>query len=380
VPETSLDETFENLGGTVFTKCYTPSPDTTRSTACLWSSRYPMANGCNTRMKWAKYCMNLPEHSLLYLLRQHGYSFNIFGGNNYTESGSIPPFFDSEFEKSLGITLSDWAMNIKNNGQISDNSMTYIYLSDFHMRLDITSYNKKNVVKAKNLVNELILTINNILDIKSFDYVFMFSDHGCLLKEDGRLRKSNLLIDGRVQIFLQVINNTQNIKPKNTQKYSVDSKLRSIMDIYPTVLDLAGISYSKDIDGRNLFSEAGHDHILLEDHIDFSIGIGISPKIWGVVDNEGIHVIGYDGIWNSTSMDKEKLSFYKRELEEKASFFSEYQKQFYVIIQYEKIRIAMRTVGYSNGKKQKYNIKFKIKFILKNIMPFFLVKKLGLNA
>jgi hypothetical protein len=229
-------------------------------------------------------------------------------------------------------------------------------------------------------INELVLPIDNILGIKSFDYVFIFSDHGCLLKEEGRLCNSNLLIDGRIKTYLQVINNTKN---KNPQKYSVDSKLRSIMDIYPTVLDLAGINYSKDIDGKNLFSDMGHDHILLEDHVNFSIGVGISPKIWGVVDNEGIHVIEYDGIWKSISMDKEKLSFYKRELEEKASFFSEYQKQFYVINRYKKVRIALRTASYSNGQKQKtflYNIKSKLKLIFKNIMPFFLVEKLGLNT
>jgi arylsulfatase A-like enzyme len=102
MPETALDEIFKNLGGTIFTKCYTPAPDTTRSTACLWSSKYPMANGCNTRMKWAKYCMNSPEYSLFYLLRQQGYSFNVFtGGRDNIESAALPPFFDEEYEKSI---------------------------------------------------------------------------------------------------------------------------------------------------------------------------------------------------------------------------------------------------------------------------------------
>jgi hypothetical protein len=279
------------------------------------------------------------------------------------------------------MSLSDWAVSIKNDGQIGDNSMTYIYLPDLHMRLDVTDYSKKNILKTLDFVNELIQTVDNILDIRSFDYVFIYSDHGCLLKEEGRLCNSNLLIDGRIKTYLQVINNSRN---NNDKTYSVDSKLRSIMDIYPTMLDIAGINYPKGIDGKNLFSDTGHDHILLEEHIDFSIDVGMSPKIWGVIDIEGIHVIEYDGIWKSTSMDKEKLSFYKQELEEKASFFSEFQKQFFVINRYKKLRMAMTTtMKYSNGEKQKellYKIKFKLKVFLKNIMPFFLIKKLGLNT
>jgi hypothetical protein len=380
--ETSLDKTLKHLGGTIFTKCYTPSPDTARSTACLWSSKYPMANGCNTRVKWANFFMKSPECTFFYLLYQHGYSFNIFaGGREFTDS--IPPFFDDEHKKSGGMTLSEWMLNVKNAGQVTDNSMTYIYLADFHMRLDVIGYNKRNASKALNFVNELVQTIDNILDIHSFDYVIMFSDHGCLLKEDGRLSKSNLLINGRIQTYLQVINNSKN---DNKQMYSVDSKLRSIMDIYPTVLDFANIDYPKNIDGKNLFSDIGHDHILLEDHLNFSIDVGISPKIWGVVDKEGIHVIEYDGVWKSMSMDKEKLIFYKKELEEKMSFFSDYQKQFYIIEQYNKLRVGLRISSYSDGQKRKtlsyiiMNIILILKKIVKNIMPFFLVKKLGLTT
>jgi hypothetical protein len=380
MPETILNKTFKKLGGTIFTNCYTSSPDTTRSIASLWSSKYPKSNECNTRMKWAKYCMNQPEASLLFLLKQNGYSFNIFtGGRNFTESGLPPPFFDEEFGKSIGMTLSDWASHLKNEKQPDENSITFICLPDFHMRLDVIGYNKKNALKTFNLVNDLVETVDNMLDIHSFDSAIIFSDHGCLIKEDGKLCKSNLLIEGRVQTYLQVINKAKN---NDNESYSIDSKLRSIMDIYPTVLELAGISYPEDIAGKNLFAHTGHEYILLEDHTDFSIGVGISPKIWGAVDTEGIHVIDYDGIWKSVSKDKEKLSFYKKELEEKMSFFAEYQKQFYVIGQYNKLKIAMRTLNYSNGERQKvflFNIMIKLKRLIKNIMPLFLVKKLGMS-
>ena len=50
-----VDLFFEKLGGTVYRNCYTPGPDTPRSTACILTGCYPKKNGCDARVKYPKY-------------------------------------------------------------------------------------------------------------------------------------------------------------------------------------------------------------------------------------------------------------------------------------------------------------------------------------
>lgn len=55
--KTVFDTMFQKIGGTLFSKCYTPAPDTPRSLACLWSGYVPSNNGCDTRIKWPHFFM-----------------------------------------------------------------------------------------------------------------------------------------------------------------------------------------------------------------------------------------------------------------------------------------------------------------------------------
>ncbi len=47
VKETSFDRCIYDLGGSLFTQCYTPAPNTSRSLGCLWTGLYPSRNGCH---------------------------------------------------------------------------------------------------------------------------------------------------------------------------------------------------------------------------------------------------------------------------------------------------------------------------------------------
>ena len=38
---TSFDKLIRDIGGKVYTNCYTPAPDTPRSSACMWTGVYP---------------------------------------------------------------------------------------------------------------------------------------------------------------------------------------------------------------------------------------------------------------------------------------------------------------------------------------------------
>lgn len=47
-----IDELLMALGGTLYTNCFSPAPDTLRSIACYYTGLLPMENGCDTRVKW----------------------------------------------------------------------------------------------------------------------------------------------------------------------------------------------------------------------------------------------------------------------------------------------------------------------------------------
>ena len=49
---TDIDEFFEELGGTLFRKTYTVAPDTSRSFAATFTSRYPHDNKCDYILKY----------------------------------------------------------------------------------------------------------------------------------------------------------------------------------------------------------------------------------------------------------------------------------------------------------------------------------------
>lgn len=53
--ESLLDKRIRRLGGVLFTRCYTPGPDTPRSIACMQTGLYPYFNGCDTRIRWPKF-------------------------------------------------------------------------------------------------------------------------------------------------------------------------------------------------------------------------------------------------------------------------------------------------------------------------------------
>ena len=47
-----IDNAIIELGGTLYTNCFSPAPDTPRSMASFYTGLSPIENGCNTRVKW----------------------------------------------------------------------------------------------------------------------------------------------------------------------------------------------------------------------------------------------------------------------------------------------------------------------------------------
>jgi len=153
-------------------------------------------------------------------------------------------------------------------------------LDDYHWANDDFGHNSLGDYYGQlHLKNYLEIFFENN-DLDKFDHIFWFSDHGHKLhSEIGKRNKISLLDDDRSKTHLLV-------RKKGQNHLSYDHELRGIFDIYPTVLSIINKTIDVDLDGRDLFSQKGHDYIVFEDHDDFSVSIAQVINNWGVRTND----------------------------------------------------------------------------------------------
>lgn len=313
-PYTNIDNLFEQWGGTIYTNCYTPAPDTPRSNGCLWSGQYPKKNGCNTRIKYPKFYMTDPESSLLHELLKNNYKFNFYIHEATRQIGELPLGIDSVGNYSNGKLLEEYLSGL----EIEENSLTYISLEDYHAVMYDYTATPKAVQIGNDKIERSLKLIDQKLDIDTFDYIIIFSDHGFKFEKD----KVNMSIEqqldkDRTQIFMY-------LRKKGDNKLLKNNKLSAIIDIYPTVCDFINIKTSDEIDGISLLSSKEHDYIMLEDHREFNITLSQTIEYWGIVDRQGLSVMGTDGVWKSCyPAGSEVLDNYKQKMLKDLSFLKE---------------------------------------------------------
>lgn len=285
----SIDELLSEIGGTYYSDCYTPAPDTPRSSACMWSGLYPKANGCDNRLKYPGSFLNT-EATFWKSLRDNGYEINAYVKTSMNRIGLLP----HTFEKCVKYTtFSDFL----DKTAIKENSLTFLYFPDLHLMMDINGYNKKRFQEGSSIVADNIKRVFKAFPIDSFDYVVLFSDHGFRVE-----RKKHLIDDDRVKTLMF-------LHKKGDKAIRIDKQLRSNLDVCPTILDIIGASQFDDIDGISLLSEQGHEYILIEDHQDFSVKLGQTIEHWAVVRGDGKHWLECSGKWehekSSTGFNEE---------------------------------------------------------------------------
>ncbi len=117
-PETKMDELIRSEGGTVYTQCYTPGPDTPRSCACMWTGVYPKENGCDNRLKWPAYFMDPQPENCWKILAEEKYTVNVYLRRASYDVGLIPYddrihfFHDSVFEFFDKAQITDKSFNM----------------------------------------------------------------------------------------------------------------------------------------------------------------------------------------------------------------------------------------------------------------------------
>lgn len=354
--DTPLDRVLKSWKGTFYPNCFTPGPDTPRSAACLWSSRYPIVNGCNTRLRYPQYFLKNSHNNFLHILGSNGYRLNFVMNQANLDLGELPEEFDKAYYYDSGL-LEDKLKQV----EITEDSFTYISIQDYHAVVNDWDAQCKAAKVGNKLIADELNLIAAYLPLDRFDRVMLYSDHGWAMHNEKMLTPIQQLGRNRTQIMLYIVN-------KGMPAYRVDKRLCSILDIGPTVCDMAGVRLPYHIDGLSLVGEEKHECILIEDHKNFDVTFGQTIEIWGVRSKKGIACCSTDGIIKANyELSEEVKSKLFEYISEHGSFFRENYFQQSVLDKYH----AVESLPYyydGTVRKGHNSIKSKIKRVVKRLL------------
>lgn len=352
--ETSIEKYLKEVGGTFYINCYTPAPDTARSAACMWTGKYPRRNGCDGRYKWPRYFLN-DNNDIYTVLKNAGYQIEIFCDYIYYETGLFPP----------SVVLEDKNYNFKEflvENKKTENLFTFAYIPDLHHMLAGGGYTVRNYNRACDFSKKVI---QEIFETKGerYDYILLFGDHGFIMDDQDA---DQLCLSGnRTKVGIY-------IKEKYEREFHIDTKLHSVMDIYPTILDYAGIPYNQDeLNAVNL-KNGVHSYVLMEDHKHLSDDIGYPISAWQIVTEKGVYWVNEDGKWHSDgTIDAFDQEYWNKLLISEMTNYAEMRKLYETKQRYMKYCFIKRTVyGDTIGFTKAYVFAMIFRGIKKRIQKF----------
>jgi hypothetical protein len=172
--------------------------------------------------------------------------------------------------------LSGLVDALKHRWHTTDRLLVFASLTDYHMAMNDYGHNSwGDHFGQKHLANSWRLIFGEFQP-DDFDYVLVFSDHGCKLHGELVREKPLLLLnDDRSKIVMF-------LRQKGSQMLKYRHDITSIMDVLPTFRDILHISQPPTVDGCSLLSSQAERFVVLEDHKDFSPEIGAIHELWGI--------------------------------------------------------------------------------------------------
>ena len=270
--EGPIENILKKIGGTVFTNCYTPAPDTPRGLACFYTGLYPKTNGCTTRIQWPKYYLNSKCETIFDMLESKKYQSIV----KVIESEYNVGFFPEKNEKKIKVCF-DWNIyfnSIQNVINRNVNLFSFIDFSDYHMALDDFGGTPAGDYHGQLHLSKSLDLFFEKLNADIFDVIIIFSDHGCKLNNEIKNKpKIFLLNDDRAKIYMQ-------IRFKNEKETVINSNLQSIMGVFPFLAKELKYKIKNKIDGLDIMTKS-MVHVILEDHSSFEPAINNIIKSLG---------------------------------------------------------------------------------------------------
>ncbi len=372
---TVFDKWIQDFGGCTYSNCYTPAPDTPRSLACFYTGLYPKLNGCRSRIEWPKYYQNQNKSTIFELLNDSKYDIYTNFSRYELEVGVLSNK-DLKFVSNFNSFLDVFNSNVIENKD--KNSCFFLTLNDYHQCVEDYSSLKRADKKGHEKLIDAFNLFFGKYDKDTFDYIFIFSDHGCVLSDDysDSRKKYFLLNDNRSKVFLHM-------RKKGDNNYRINQSLRSVMDIYPSIAEILDKVVPNNINGSSLFNTNPHKFIVVEDSSSFKPVLGSYNDIWRYKENDFSYYLSvdqgeelkYENFKNSNNLNNKV--FVNKIIDivsEYSCSFKEIKKRNDILSSYEELRRQYSTMEFSSGEKRNHNLKiYFYKFfalslkILKNI-------------
>lgn len=367
---TPFDNWLENFGGCTYINTYTPAPDTPRSLACLYTGLYPKYNGCNTRIEWPRFYQNENLETMFQYLNKNNFKVYTNFSKNEIETGICT---NKDLKRIINYdSFLDFfsANNIKED---KNNQFFFIRLNDFHHCVsDYSSLPISTKIGSRKLLNTFDIFFKKY-DKEIFDFTFIFSDHGCMLSNDKFYKDKDYLLlnDNRSKIFMH-------LRKKGDKYLRKNNSLRTIMDIYPTVVDIVKKPIDSKLDGISLFKKKGRNFVIIEDSSEFKPHLGIFNNIWrykelgfSIYLDPDIKSINLEGGEQKSYIElKSSLNLKKviKRVSEISISYGEIKKRKDILLRYEKMNEHYFENNFSDGTSRNSRIS---KFIYKLISKFF---------
>lgn len=272
VKETPLDVKLKELGGTLYTKCYTPAPDTPRSLACMQTGLLPYFNGCDTRIKWPRYFIKDDVQTLWDIAANKNYHVNLCARQHYIDTGMF------RFDKHPNIKLYNTFDSFVKGANISGDTLSYVGTPDIHLAVDDLGGTEKALKEGFQKVAKMFEIHLTKEVVSNYDYVFVFSDHGLQMETERRKLRSklDLLNDGRTRLLMFM-------HRKDDRGIKKDNRLASMTDLFSTVSNLMGV---KQGEGYSLTEVPMRTITHIEDHVNFTVSPEVMIKQWRVITKD----------------------------------------------------------------------------------------------
>jgi arylsulfatase A-like enzyme len=338
--DTPLDIAFKEMGGTTYTNCFTPGPDTPRGISTFLTGIDPYKNGCTTRLKWPQYFLDKKLPTVFDIFLEKGYKLDCFSSPRERDTGLFP-----EHISNMDIHNKDYDMNsYLSNIELQDDHHLFISIPDYHWAFDDYGSSTHGEKKAYQVTKSVYDIVFKNLNKDDFDHIFIFSDHGFKFSAERKLEDKKMMLNTDRTNCLLIH------RVKKQQKLSVDDRLCSLADIMPTYKELLG--YKDNL--YSIFNDKNREFVVIEDHINFAPSINQNIELWAVVKKGSIYIRTLE---ESITIDKFRKIISKdidsendKILEENSSFgiyVDEYEK----IFRYRDNILSKDK--YMNGKKRK---------------------------